>query len=232
MLKIAICDDEKVERDYLNKILIEWNKDIEYIRLFESAESFLFDYVENKAYDILLLDIQMKEMDGIELAKKIRSQNEDIQIIFITGYSDFMAEGYEVSALHYLMKPVSKEKLFDVLDKALKNLNKTEKVILVDVEGISTRIKLNDIVSVEASGHKMIVNTSAEKYIVKKTIKEMQHILGDDFVRCHRSYIVGIKHIQKITKTDVILEDQIAIPLSRRLYNDVNDKFIKYYTGI
>ena len=75
--------------------------------MFPSAESFLFDYAEQKNYDFLLLDIEMPSMNGVELAQKIRQENNAVQIIFITGYSDFMAEGYEVSALHYLMKPVS-----------------------------------------------------------------------------------------------------------------------------
>ena len=87
--------------------------------MFPSAESFLFDYAEQKNYDFLLLDIEMPSMNGVELAQKIRQENNAVQIIFITGYSDFMAEGYEVSALHYLMKPVSFDKLSKVLHLSL-----------------------------------------------------------------------------------------------------------------
>ena len=86
-----------------------------------SAESFLFHYAEESDYDILLLDIEMGKINGIELARRIRHDNETIQIVFTTGYYDFISEGYEVSALQYLMKPVSYEKLESVLNKAVKN---------------------------------------------------------------------------------------------------------------
>ena len=81
------------------------------ISLFTSAEHFLFSYGREKDFDILLLDIEMGDMDGVTMAKKLRQENHAIQIIFITGYSDYIAEGYEVAALHYLMKPVREENM-------------------------------------------------------------------------------------------------------------------------
>lgn len=78
---------------------------------FSSAENFLFYYAEECDYDILLLDVEMGAMDGVTMAKKLRQSNDTVQIIFITGYSDYIFEGYEVAALHYLMKPVKEEKL-------------------------------------------------------------------------------------------------------------------------
>lgn len=117
--QIAICDDSDKDAAFVQEILTQWAQDrqIEILaRRFPSAESFLFEYEENKEYDILLLDIEMGQMDGVTMAKQVRKDNEAVQIIFITGYSDYIAEGYEVAALHYLMKPVNREKLFTVLD--------------------------------------------------------------------------------------------------------------------
>lgn len=99
------------------------------VREFTSAENFLFHYAENKEYDILLLDIEMGDMDGISMAKKLRQDNHTIQIVFVTGYSDYIAEGYEVEALHYLLKPLKEEKLFTVLDRAARKLSANEKVL-------------------------------------------------------------------------------------------------------
>ena len=124
---IAICDDEQVERKYLSQLAAQWAAGrclYSQIDAFESAEQFLFAYREDISYDILLLDIQMKGLDGVTLAKEIRKTDTHVQIVFITGLPDFIAEGYEVSALHYLMKPIQPEKLWSVLDKAQKNLNK------------------------------------------------------------------------------------------------------------
>ena len=127
--RVAIVDDSNIDAEYVQSILKAWAQDRQAVvqaQQFVSAENFLFHHADDKAWDILLLDIEMGAMDGVSLAKKIRQENELVQIVFITGFPDFMAEGYEVSALHYLMKPVAKEKLFAVLDKAAVNLGKNE----------------------------------------------------------------------------------------------------------
>ncbi len=129
MVNISICDDEQIEREYLTNLVQKWgDKQGHFLRVktFESGESFLFNYEDDKVVDILLLDIQMKEIDGVALAKKIRETNSQVQIVFITGISDFIAEGYEVAALHYLMKPVKEEKLFEVLSKAVDRLGQVD----------------------------------------------------------------------------------------------------------
>ncbi|QHW29774.1 response regulator transcription factor [Paenibacillus rhizovicinus] len=131
------------------------------IHTFASAEAFLFYYADNKAIDILLLDIEMGAMNGIELAHRIRQDNEAIQMIFVTGYSDFIAHGYEVSALHYLMKPLGDTKLFDVLDKATRFANKTEKTILLTIGGESMRLPAKDILYVEAFAHTVVIVTQS-----------------------------------------------------------------------
>ncbi|MEG0894357.1 MAG: response regulator, partial [Oscillospiraceae bacterium] len=101
---IAICDDNNVDIDYIHNLVNAWSKVYEYtldISTFTSAESFLFDYCKDKNYDILLLDIEMTGLDGVSLAKEVRKSNQTVQIIFVTGYSEYISEGYEVSALHY-----------------------------------------------------------------------------------------------------------------------------------
>ena len=127
-LNIAICDDEQNQIQYIKDIVSAWAETsghFPHFAEFPSAEAFLFDYAENQNYDILLLDIEMAKMNGIDLAKKVREENNRVQIVFITGYPDFMSEGFEVAALHYLMKPVKKEKLFSVLDRAVENIAKS-----------------------------------------------------------------------------------------------------------
>jgi len=240
-IRIAICDDEKAETAYLKSLVDRWAKNnnvVACVSIFESAESFLFSYADDKAFDILLLDIQMKEINGIELAKRIRAgtenggfSNEALQIIFITGFPDFMAEGYDVSALHYLMKPICEEKLYTVLDKAYKNIKSNERTILLNIGSECARIPVSHIIYAEAFAHYVTITTTLEKYVVKQPIGNIEKMLGDGFVRCHRSYIVGLKYVKRITKTDLVLDDGTTIPLSRRAYNDVNQAFIKFYKG-
>ena len=120
--KIAICDDSGADRQFVLNMVRAWASSAGHtvhIDDFPSAESFLFRYAEESDYDILLLDIEMGAMDGVTMAKELRKSNDTVQIIFITGYSDYISEGYEVAALHYLMKPVKEEKLRSVLDRAV-----------------------------------------------------------------------------------------------------------------
>lgn len=110
--KIAICDDSAADRTYVTDMVNHWSATAGHavhLDTFDSAESFLFHYADESDYDILLLDIEMAAMDGVTMAKHLRKDNEAVQIIFITGYTDYIAEGYEVAALHYLVKPVKEE---------------------------------------------------------------------------------------------------------------------------
>ena len=130
--KIAICDDSQADAEYIATLVKEWAKDrIVKIRTYPSAEAFMFNYAEEKDFDILLLDIEMGKMDGVTMAKAIRQDNESVQIVFITGYSEYIADGYDVAALHYLIKPVKTEQLWSVLDRASERLKKNEKELLL-----------------------------------------------------------------------------------------------------
>lgn len=234
-VKIAVCDDEWAEINYLLLNLRKWakNNGIKInVLSFANAEDLLMNY-KNINPDILLLDIQMQELNGIELAKKIRTEykNETVQIIFITGYPDYIAEGYDVSALHYLMKPVAENKLFEVLDKAAERLNKAEQILVVRVPDGSVKLPLNDILYIEAFAHYVIIQTKTTAIETRANISEIEKSTRDAFVRCHRSYIVGLNHISRITKTDVILDNGKIIPLSRRLYTAINLAFIEYHKG-
>lgn len=231
-IQIAICDDEKAEIDYLTFLVNKWVKSRNvnaHISSFSNAESFLFHYSDNKAYDINLLDIQMGELSGIELAKRLRKENNSIQIIFITGFPDFMAEGYDVSALHYLLKPVKEEKLFEVLDKAKDKLKHTEKSLFLTVNGEMCRILLSEILYIEACGHYIVIKSKKQEYRAKMNLSDIQKLLGDGFFRCQRSFIVNLVYINKITRTMVVLEDKTEVPLSRNLYDAVNRALIEYF---
>ena len=147
-LHIAVCDDSAADGEYVRTLLDEWarlrGQDV-HSELFSSAEKFLFHYEDDRSYDILLLDIEMGGMDGVTMARRIRKGNEAVQIVFITGYSDYIAEGYDVAALHYLMKPVSREKLFAVLDRAAEKCRRNERFLALEGGGELVRIPLYEV---------------------------------------------------------------------------------------
>lgn len=231
---IAIIDDNAADGEFVARILDSWaraeKKEVQAER-FPSAERFLFRYAEDKRWDILLLDIEMGAMDGVTLAKKIRQSNESVQIVFITGFADYMAQGYEVSALHYLIKPVEKSKLFAVLDRAVTALQKAERAILLPVGGETLRLPVRRVEYVEAFSHSVAVVTGQGTISVKMPISEMEKLLGEGFVRCHRSYLVGLRHIARLSRTEVVLDSGRALPLSRSAAPLTHQAFISYYAG-
>ena len=223
-IKIAVCDDKQTDREYVGTMVGQWNAAAK-LDYFASAERFLFAYAEQKDYDILLLDIEMDGMDGVTMAKKIRKENEAVQIVFITGYSDYIAEGYEVSALHYLMKPVQKEKLFAVLDRAVQKLKSNEKALYLELSGETVRIPLYQIKYIEVRQNYVTVHAKTD-HTVKKTLTEIEKLLDERFYRLGRSYILQLSCIERVTKKEVYLNDGSVIPLPRGQYEALNRAII------
>ena len=233
-MRIAVIDDQPADRDYIVALVSRWaeERDTAVTAVpFPSAEAFLFAYSEDRDFDILLLDIEMGAINGVELAKTVRAENDAVQMIFITGFPDFIAEGYEVSALHYLLKPVDRDKLFSVLDRAAANLGKAERWILLPSGDGQTRIRLDRILYAEAFGHDLTVHTEDGDFTFRKTIGAWEAELGPEagFIRCHRSVLVNLRYVSKITRTDVVLDNGTVLPLARNAAQAVNLAFIRYY---
>lgn len=226
--KIAICDDNEVDCVYISNIVHSWAGQLKNeidLQVFPSAESFLFHYADEKDYDILLLDIEMGKMDGVSLAKRLRYENETVQIIFITGYSDYISEGYEVAALHYLMKPVKKQKLFQTLDRAIQKIKKNEQTLFLELPGETIRLPIYEIRFLEVRQNYVTIHAKND-YTLKKTLSELEQKLDERFYRMRRSYIVNLSYISKVTKTDVFLSDGTTLPLPRGQYEPLNQAFI------
>lgn len=233
MMRIAICDDEEAQQALVEKYLREWSE-IHSIALeavaFSNAEQFLFVWEEDKLYDLLILDIEMGKISGMDLARKVREENEEIPIIFITGYESYMAQGYEVSAMQYLLKPMYKDKLFTVLDR-LQKVRKAEAKIPFQMEEGMVFLVPSDIWYVEAVGHYCSLYTVERNYLLRHSFSDMLKILSkqDSFVQCHRSYLVNVQHVSAITKTDLIMDNRVKVPISRNSYKAVNQRFITSY---
>ena len=227
--RIAICDDEQNQIEYITSIVASWSAHEGHgceIRTFASAEAFLFEYEEDKAYDILLLDVEMKNINGIELAKCIRKDNNRAEIIFITSHFEFVGEGYEVDALLYLIKPISAEKLTQVLTKAAEKISVEPPSVVISCEGETVKLYEADIRYVESFLHYIVIHTKDKEYKIKENISVFENRVSDDFYRIHRSYLVSLKHITRISRTSVNIGNT-ELPLSRGKYDDINRAFIQ-----
>ncbi len=228
--RIAICDDSPEDAGYVEGLLSHWavQRQVEvHVQRYLSAEQFLFAYAEDKDYDILLLDIEMGAMDGVSLARKLRQENETVQIVFVTGYSDYIAEGYDVAALHYLMKPVKKEKLFSVLDRAMEKLKRNERVLNLEISGEMVRVPLYQIRYVDVRQNYITIH-GKEDYTVKRSLREFEQELDQRFCRVGRAVILNLGYIRRVTKTEVWLSDGTVLPLPRGAYEPLNRAIIQH----
>ncbi|MCM1182243.1 MAG: LytTR family DNA-binding domain-containing protein [Roseburia sp.] len=231
MYKIAVCDDDPTDAAYITNCIEQWAARQErrvQTECFPSAEAFLFRYEEEKAFDILCLDIEMGAMSGMELAGKLRENDRSVQIIFITGYMEYIADGYDVEALHYLLKPITPEKLGGVLDRAAQRVTDREKALYLQTEGSMVRIPVGEIRYLEVRRNYVTIH-GREDYTVKKTLAELEKELDEGFFRTGRSFIVNLRFVRKITKSEVLLKDETAVPLSRGLYDSANRAMIQYF---
>ena len=226
--RIAVCDDSAADREYTASLVRAWAAETDHqvsISLFSSGENFLFRAEDEGSFDILLLDIEMGTLDGVTLAKRLRQKSETLQIVFITGYSDYIAEGYEVSALHYLMKPVKKEKLFSVLSRAAEKLHRDEKALHLEAGGQLVRIPIYTIRYADVQGNYVTVHASRD-FTAKMTLSDLEKGLDDRFYRVGRSAIVNLTKISRVTKTEILLQDGATVPLPRGAYDGVNRAII------
>ena len=229
MLKAAICDDSARDAEYVRSIVSRWAQLRAlplHCELFPSAESFLFRYDEDKDWDILLLDIEMGRMDGVSMAKAVRRYNEAVQIIFVTGYSDYIAEGYEVAALHYLMKPVSEEKLYSVLDRAYDRRRLQERCLRIDSGGEMLLIPFYEIRYLDVRQNYVTVH-AAKEHTVKRSLADFEKELDERFFRAGRSMIVNLSCIRRVSRRELYLSDGSVLPLPRGAYEALNRAIIE-----
>lgn len=228
--RVAICDDSAEDAAFVRKILDIWAADRQVsirAEMYASAESFLFRYAEDKDYDILLLDIEMGVMDGVTMAKRVRKDNQAVQIVFITGYSDYIADGYDVAALHYLMKPVNKEKLLSVLDRALERRKQEERCLNLEAYGEMVRIPFYEIRYLDVHQNYVTIHGKRE-YSVKRSLNDLERELDERFCRVGRGQIVNLKFIRRVTKTEIHLSDDTVLPLPRGAYEPLNRAIIAH----
>ena len=226
--QFAVCDDRPEDSRLVARLAGRWARQAgaeAEIESFPSAEAFLFRYEEKKDFDVLLLDIEMTGMDGVELARTVRRDNEAVQIVFITGYSDYIAEGYEVSALHYLMKPVNEEKFHQVLTRAVGRLARNEPFLTLELPGETVRVPLPEIRYLDVQQNYVTVHAGRD-YTLKRPLAEFEAALDRRFFRAGRSCIVNLTCIRRVTRTEAELTTGERIPLPRGQYEKLNQAII------
>lgn len=229
MLKIVICEDDnlfrKTLREYLEIILKEITDQFEIIE-FSCGEELVENYLDN--IDMFFLDIEMKEINGMDVARLIREKDDKCEIIFTTAISDYIQDGYEVRAYRYLLKPIEFEKLKNNVICCIEDIRKKrENNLIIQNKGQMYKVNIDDIKFVEVINKDILIHTKKKIYETKKTMKMVEKELARyDFYRCHKGFLVNLKHIESINKNNVIIDD-IEIPVSRYKIKDFKLKLLE-----
>lgn len=224
-MQIAICDDEvsmvQILEEKIKKLLPD-----AVIDKYLSGDELI---ASGSKSDILFLDIQMPGMDGMETAKMLRQDNEDMILIFVTAAEEYVFQAFDVGAFHYLVKPFSDEKLKEVVTKAVHNikrssrLEKDEKYIMVQTAGSHIKIFLRDIVYAEVYNRKVIIHTRSTDIEYYGKLQELSDMAGTDFFRTHRAYLVHFKYVEKYNATNAIAQMLVANGHKLYFYTHYNE---------
>lgn len=238
-MRIAYCEDEPAQAELVRAMVIQWAESrntVAEVILYESAEEFLFknDTPVNDtfSFDIVFLDIAMRHMNGVALARAIREKDKRLPIAFLTADKAFAIEGYEVHAVRYLLKPVMMEKLASLLDELLEAAEKDTVCITVGEKGAVRKLAESSICYIEVLGHYTQLHLNDGSTIrIKESLAVVAAMLHrkELFVKCHRSFVVNLAYVEKISRAECTLCDGTVLPVSRNSYQTLNERFIQYY---
>lgn len=241
MINIAICDDCLTSITKLSKYVLEYsienNLETEMkIFQYENSMDLMSLLDEGKHFDILLLDIIMPNINGMEIATHIRRLNQVAKIIFLTSSHEFALASYSVNAFYYLLKPIEKTTLFSILDKAFMDINKSlQECIVVKTQSGLLKIFYNELIHVEVINRTVYFSLKNGDVIESlNTIHNIETYLLKDhrFIKPHRSYIVNLDYIISLSKQHITTVNDHHIIVSRIAYKKIKESYMKHMFNI
>lgn len=227
-MKIAICDDEKEMCSSLKRLVLKQRPDCE-VSLFDSGRQML---QSRQRFQIVLMDIQMEGMSGIETARALRMKDENAVLIFVTALKEYVFEAFDVSAFHYLLKPVSGETFRRVFDRACREAEKRGREeaeqVFFRTRNRSFTLRKQDILYVESRGRKVDIHTVRECVTVYATMNSLEEQLGEGFYRCHRGYLVNLAHVSEYEPDRILLEGGETAFMARDKYTEFVRVYMRY----
>lgn len=235
MLRIAICDDLQVFLKHIQKMLANWEDrpDDLCVETFEDADSLLAAH-SNKPFDIILLDVIMPLLNGIEAAREIRQHDKTVKIVFLTTSPEFAVESYTVKANNYLLKPVDPEKLYACLQELSEDLQVSQKNIVVKSAKALHHVEIKNIEYLEAQNKHVLFALSDGTTITAVEplySYEDQLPLADGFFKCSRSYIVNIHRIDTYTTKEIRMRSGCRISISRSCHKEFEAAYFEVLFG-
>lgn len=230
-MKFLICDDDDLMLKKLSLLIKNSPENKCYLnKIIEITNPTDVNIADE--YDVAFLDIDMPQMSGIDLARKIHEQWPNTVIIFITNYVQYAPDGYEVGAFRYLMKNQITEKLIDYLDLAIKERTKRLRVITIQINGERINVPVSNILYMESSARIITmhlienVRPMYQFYGNMSDLAQKFEILG--FLRVHKSYLVNMKYIEIFQCKRLEIKGGILIPSSERKYSELKQRYLTW----
>lgn len=230
-MTIAICDDSQIFLDSMERRIKDYaaNKDIELDLYKYSLPSALLN-ADLSSCDVLFLDIEMPGMNGIDLAKQIRSKYNDLLLVFVTGFIQYAPSGYRVNAFRYLMKTQLDQELWLCLDEVQEKLHENTEHVKIQSNDIEIDVALRDILYFEGTPHRFVLLHFAKKRATvecKGKLADYESQLSDHgFIRLHRSFLVNMRNINNIRNYKAVLVDGTELKVSERQYSNICRNFV------
>lgn len=235
-MKIAICDDEEQFIDAICPLLEQWaEKNSIPLTLYRFTNGDdLITAQQNEGMDLIILDIIMPLLSGMDTARELRNDNQTVPIIFLTSAREFAVDSYEVKAFHYLIKPVDEIKLFHTLDDFLRTITLPKTFFTAQTDKGFCKIVVDDVDYLEAQNKEVLVYLSNGRTLaIREQFSKCEEIfsLENGFFRCHRSYIVNLNNIEQFTKSEISTDQHSSIPISRNRYVAFKETYFNYMFG-
>ena len=231
MIKIAIVEDEHAYamqlQEYLRKYESE-NGEVFEISLFSDGDEIVNKY--NPVYDIILMDVEMKFMDGMSAAEEIRKVDTEVVIIFITNMPQYAIRGYAVDALDYVLKPVSYFAFSQRLNRAISRMKKREtKTLSISIKGGTVRLDVTNVTYIESQGHTLIFHTVNGIHETSGTMKELEKELSElNFYRGNKGYLINLAHVESVKDGCAVVRGEQLL-LSRARKKEFMEALTRYW---
>lgn len=236
--KIGVCDDEPVFCNHLKKLLAAYqveSKNQLGVRIFHRGEDLIDSFLNEKCpYDMLMLDVDVPNgMNGVQTATKIREQNPDVIIIFITNYEKYALDAYRVDAIDYLVKPVALESLRRVMAKAIIQVDyildyqkSTNRYLPIVVDYDRINIEISKILYIEKRRNQSLIHTEDGDYSCYETLSQLYEKLDSNkFMYVHQGFIVQFPKIKEVEKNWICFSGHVKVPVSRKYQKEVQQRF-------
>lgn len=229
MFRIAICDDDKIISSYIEKIILKYSKrthlEVDISVFFEGEE--LYRYMElGHGFDLIYLDIEMKSMNGLEVGNKIRNimQDHKTEIVYISGKDHYDRQLFAVQPLHFISKPIHPKKIIEVLKLAMLRANKLGGIFVYRKKTETYKVPIKDILYFESINREIrIITTNSEDNFYGSIQEIFEEVARYQFIRIHRSYLVNYNHISIFKYDEVIMSNDISLPISQSRRKEVRE---------